>query len=99
MIHRDPPKCFKCGQPIKAVYEDQSDIPLVLRRIGDTFLYWDFNGHKCHSESTDLNPSVKNPDHWEDIKKRIQNCLFADESLDNLINELKQEYSIKTIDG
>lgn len=47
MVLRQNPKCHLCGEDIKGIYKDQSDTPAHLRIIGDTFLRWDYAGHKC----------------------------------------------------
>lgn len=49
-IRRESPKCPKCGVVIDAIYLDQSDLPEIQRVIGDTFLKWDWENHKCEGE-------------------------------------------------
>jgi hypothetical protein len=49
-VHRIPPKCPKCKQPIKGIYRDESHLPPYQKTIGDTFLRWDFEGHVCKQE-------------------------------------------------
>lgn len=50
---RTPPKCPDCGKDIDGVYKNLGDVPKtlisieVLIPVGDSFLYWDWNGHKC----------------------------------------------------
>ena len=46
-IARRHPKCPKCGGQINGIYKDQSNIPIMHRIIGDTFLGWDYAGHVC----------------------------------------------------
>ena len=46
-VARTAPKCPKCGQDIGAIYRDQSNVPIMHRLIGDTFIRWDFEGHVC----------------------------------------------------
>ena len=44
---RTPPKCPDCGGTIHGVYKNYGDTPKMLIPIGDSFLYWDWKGHKC----------------------------------------------------
>lgn len=47
-IIRRTPTCHLCGAKIaKAVYKDQSKLPLQLRVIGDTFIRWEYIKHDC----------------------------------------------------
>ena len=47
-LHRDPPTCIFCGKIIaKARYQDQSNIPMQMRLIGDTFIEWVYSKHEC----------------------------------------------------
>jgi len=47
-VQRIIPTCFYCGKPIaEAVYENQSDLPSVMRRIGDTFRFWKYKKCNC----------------------------------------------------
>jgi hypothetical protein len=41
-IMRQAPVCQKCGEDIKGVYKNTS-----LGFVGDTFLYWNYEGHVC----------------------------------------------------
>ena len=45
--YRKPPTCIKCGATIKAMYNKQSNIPTMFKLIGDTFIGWDWDSHKC----------------------------------------------------
>jgi hypothetical protein len=40
-VYRTPPNCMFCGEPIQGIYDTETDI------IGDNFICWDFEGHKC----------------------------------------------------
>src|ERR1035437_8162419 len=44
-ISRINPKCSECGENIKGLYADRGK-----NFIGDTFLNWDYSGHKCGSK-------------------------------------------------
>ena len=47
-VYRPTPKCSFCGKLIaKAIYDDQSDLPMSMRLIGDTFIRWDYFEHSC----------------------------------------------------
>lgn len=46
-VARKAPICPKCGQGIGGIYKDQSNVPMMHRIIGDTFIRWDFEGHVC----------------------------------------------------
>jgi hypothetical protein len=46
-IARRPPTCPKCGEPYRGIYKDQSNVPMMHRLIGDTFIRWDTSGHIC----------------------------------------------------
>jgi hypothetical protein len=51
--YRPTPKCPYCGAEIaRAVYKDQSKIPLMQRLIGDTFIRWDYIKHNCKSKKS-----------------------------------------------
>ena len=46
--HRQPPECPFCGKVIaKAKYRDQSNLPIQLQLIGDTFEGWAYEDHEC----------------------------------------------------
>jgi hypothetical protein len=47
MKYRTQPICPKCGERIKGIYRDESKIPDMFKTIGDTFIRWDWEGHKC----------------------------------------------------
>lgn len=49
-LYRENPKCHKCGGVIKGIYKDQTDIPVSMRIIGDTFIRWDWQNHKCEEK-------------------------------------------------
>jgi hypothetical protein len=40
--YRTPPLCLSCGEEIEAVYADRGN-----DFVGDSFSYWDYDGHKC----------------------------------------------------
>lgn len=46
-IARRPPTCPKCGETIKGIFKDQSNVPIMHRLIGDTFIRWNWEGHMC----------------------------------------------------
>lgn len=46
-VARTAPKCPKCGQSYGGIYQDQSNVPIMHRLIGDTFIRWDIEGHVC----------------------------------------------------
>ena len=49
-IMRTAPTCAHCGAVIAtAIYQDQSDIPPIMRIIGDTFIRWDYIYHECEA--------------------------------------------------
>ena len=41
-VSRANPKCSECGELIKGIYADRGK-----NFIGDTFMSWDYVGHKC----------------------------------------------------
>jgi hypothetical protein len=58
--YRRPPTCPHCGKVIaKAVYLDQTDLPLMQRVIGDTFIRWDYNKHTCSKKDLELKIATK----------------------------------------
>lgn len=46
-VARTAPKCPKCGESYGGIYRDQSNVPIMHRLIGDTFIRWDISGHIC----------------------------------------------------
>lgn len=47
-VHREPYNCLKCGQPYEAIYsEDIEKEPNYSGIIGDNFVRWDLENHKC----------------------------------------------------
>lgn len=42
MVVRKHPRCINCGEQINAIYADRGK-----HFVGDTFIMWDYNGHKC----------------------------------------------------
>lgn len=47
-VQRITPTCAYCGKPTaEAVYDNQSDLPSVMRLIGDTFRFWKYKKCKC----------------------------------------------------
>ena len=47
-IIREIPKCPICGEFIaRAKYEDQSQYPLSMQRLGDNFIGWEWIDCKC----------------------------------------------------
>jgi len=64
MIYREAPKCPFCGKVIaKAKYKDQSDLPLSMQIIGDTFEYWEYEKHECEEQK-----KLTLPDWWNKDK-------------------------------
>lgn len=49
-VHRPVPACPNCGEPIRGIYKDESHLPFYKQTIGDTFIRWDWEGHKCQEE-------------------------------------------------
>lgn len=43
-VYRPIPKCSICGEDYNAIYEDRGKY-----FVGDTFLKWDVENHKCKS--------------------------------------------------
>jgi len=41
MLYREAERCHACNKPYKGIYDTKSKI------IGDTFMGWDYGGHKC----------------------------------------------------
>lgn len=59
--YREAPKCPFCGKVIaKAKYRDQSNLPLQMQLIGDTFEGWEYEIHECkeQKEFTDKLPKI-----------------------------------------
>lgn len=52
-VYREAPKCPHCGEDIKAIHKDESHLPWYQQIIGDTFIEWDFRGHKCKNISSE----------------------------------------------
>jgi methylenetetrahydrofolate dehydrogenase (NADP+) / methenyltetrahydrofolate cyclohydrolase len=50
-VLRIPEKCFNCGGDLKEVHLDQSHLPMYQQIIGDTFIKWDYENHKCKTKS------------------------------------------------
>jgi len=47
-VYRPTPICNYCGKAIaKAIYRDESDLPISMQLIGDTFIRWDYTQCKC----------------------------------------------------
>jgi hypothetical protein len=57
MLYRTPPKCPYCGEAIKGTYKDFSDLPVMMRPIGDSFICWDWRGHNDGCKYHPLNKS------------------------------------------
>lgn len=53
-VYRESPKCPQCGEPIYGKYRDESHLHFTQRTIGDTFIGWDWEGHKCRVEKTKI---------------------------------------------
>jgi hypothetical protein len=85
-IIRQSPKCIKCDGIINAIYLDQSNIPELQRIIGDTFLKWDYEGHKCEYTLPHQIALVI----WNEFiaKTSNQGIDFSFENLENRINEI-----------
>lgn len=49
-IIREAPKCPDCGEYIGEIHRNQSNVPFYKRVIGDTFIRWDWAGHKCKKD-------------------------------------------------
>lgn len=47
-IYRTNPTCIKCGEMIYGIYKDRSNLPIQMQLIDDTFVKWDYEGHKCN---------------------------------------------------
>ena len=46
-VCRETPKCPYCGRIIaKAILKDESDLPMIMQTVGDTFIGW--KDKKCH---------------------------------------------------
>ena len=77
MIHRETPKCPFCGKEYaKAVYIDQSDIPLHDKIIGDTFIRWEYSKHSCNEEKEWREKQKNDPTYIklvESLKKELKN--------------------------
>ena len=66
MIHRQTPRCPFCGKEYaKAVYMNQSDVPLKDKIIGDTFIKWDYSNHSCNEEKEWKEKQKNDPIHIE----------------------------------
>jgi len=47
-VYRTTPTCKYCGKAIaKSIYRDQSDLPISMQLIGDTFIRWGYTQCKC----------------------------------------------------
>lgn len=47
-VARPVPTCRHCGRPVaKGVYENQEGVPSIMRKIGDTFIRWEFYECDC----------------------------------------------------
>lgn len=66
-IKRNQPVCPKCGESIKAKHRYESDMPKSMRIIGDTFICWDWAGHKC-KQNDQLTTFRKLPNNIELLK-------------------------------
>lgn len=66
-VYRTPPKCSICGKEAKGVYKDESDLPDMLKTIGDTFLYW--GKIDCDCEQKDILNTIDREFVNEQMKK------------------------------
>lgn len=82
-VYREQPKCPNCGKYIKSIYHDYSDLPLMMRPIGDSFIRWDWEGH---------NKICKNPKPLPHIAPT------GDEDIDNFTNLLRKLKITKTME-
>lgn len=72
-LYRENPKCTKCGGIINGIYKDQNHLPLEQRIIGDTFLGWDWGGHKCEkSKSQEVTVYIKTMSGCYPLKKCLK---------------------------
>lgn len=49
-VFRQNPICPRCKKIIPGKYQNYSYLPQFLRPIGDSFLGWDWENHKCEEE-------------------------------------------------
>lgn len=71
-VYRKTPECSFCGKPIaKAIYKDQSDLPITMQLIGDTFIRWEYKKCKCKGAKKAIKERRKNAIKW-DISKLIR---------------------------
>lgn len=68
-IARTRPKCFMCGEFINGIYKDQSKIPFMLKKIGDTFQGWDYKSHKCNEDSKQYKQYLKDKKEYQNSKE------------------------------
>lgn len=55
-LYREYPKCPFCKKVIaKGVYKDQSNLPVSMQIIGDTFIRWEYEKHECEEEKVFIN--------------------------------------------
>jgi hypothetical protein len=50
-VYRETPTCHKCGKKYKAICKDDSNLPTQLQMVGDNFIKWDIEGHKCNKNT------------------------------------------------
>ncbi len=46
-VMRQAPTCVKCGEEVKGVYKK---VNKSFGFVGDTFLFWNYEGHVCKNE-------------------------------------------------
>lgn len=67
-IHRESPKCYKCGGVIDGIYED------IPNFYGDTFLKWDWDGHTCPDDVIEAEKAALKAE-YEDYLLRCGSCI------------------------
>ena len=59
-VHREPYNCPHCGEPYEAVYsQDIEKEPNYSKIIGDNFVRWDTENHKCKPAKDKTEPKAK----------------------------------------
>ena len=46
-VYREPIRCLGCGEPLDAIHKDYKNYPPYAIPYGDSFIGWDYDGHKC----------------------------------------------------
>jgi hypothetical protein len=63
-VFRQQPLCPDCKEPIEGIYNNSENF------FGDTFLRWNWEGHKCRPEN--LTKTCRNCTYWRD-KSWVEN--------------------------